>query len=60
MTLSQGDNETGTSTAANPDRRMSDGDPTTPSYLSYGLFTDLGQNVPAGNYTDLVVATVTF
>jgi spore coat protein U-like protein len=91
VTLSQGDNETGTSTAANPDRRMSDGDPTTPHYLNYGLYTDVGhntewdettgvtytgtgtagsltvyatlpggQNVPAGSYADLVVATVTF
>jgi spore coat protein U-like protein len=90
ITLDQGSNASGTSTDADPDRRMLSGT----EVLSYTLFTDSGrttewgntagtsksytaatsdsvaqtvfgritadQDVPAGSYTDTVVATVTF
>lgn len=93
VTLSEGTNhDTGSSTAAAPVRRMTDG-AGTPSYLSYQLYSETtrttvwgdtpltglaysgvgtqesitvygrvaaGQNVPAGSYTDTVVATITF
>lgn len=89
VTLDEGDHADTGSTAANPTRRMSDGE-TVESFLGYSLYTDSGyqtewdgvtgqaytgtgtadtltvyavlpggQNVPAGSYSDTVVATIT-
>jgi spore coat protein U-like protein len=90
VTLGQGANAAGGSTAAAPARRLKDG---ATDFLTYSLFSDTGrtavwgdtagtgvphtgtgtltaltvygvvnagQQVPAGNYSDTVVATITF
>jgi spore coat protein U-like protein len=90
VTLGQGANAGGGSTAAAPARRLKDGGT---DFLTYSLYSDTGrttvwgdtagtglahtgtgtltaltvygavdagQNVPAGNYSDTVVATITF
>jgi spore coat protein U-like protein len=90
VTLGQGSNAAGGSTAAAPARRLNDGGA---NYLTYSLYSntgrttiwgdtvgtsvahtgtgtltaltvygavDAGQNVPAGSYSDTVVATITF
>ncbi|MDB6106074.1 MAG: Sigma-fimbriae tip adhesin [Gammaproteobacteria bacterium] len=90
VTLGEGANAGGGSTAAAPARRLKDGGT---DFLTYSLYTDTGrtavwgdtagtglahtgtgtltaltvygavnagQNVPAGNYSDTVVATITF
>jgi spore coat protein U-like protein len=90
VTLGQGANPAGGSTAAAPARRLNDGGT---GFLTYSLYSDTnrtavwgdtagtgvahtgtgtltaltvygavgaGQNVPAGNYSDTVVATITF
>jgi spore coat protein U-like protein len=90
VTLGQGSNPSGTSTAAIPARRLKDGGT---DLLTYSLYSDpgrttvwgdtagtglahtgtgtltaltvygavdAGQNVPAGSYSDTVVATITF
>ena len=45
VTLDEGDNATGTSSAADPDRRLTDGS----NFLSYGLFTNTDRDDEWGN-----------